>query len=80
MNFQGDILRVEKEHQVLQEQLREAEEKFEQSQSRSLEEVAALEELLKKSIEETEVKLFPLLRGCGIPGISEVSQELGAAT
>ncbi|RLW07523.1 hypothetical protein DV515_00003487, partial [Chloebia gouldiae] len=54
-NQQGDILRVEKEHQVLQEQLREAEEKFEQSQSRSLEEVAALEELLKKRIEETEV-------------------------
>ncbi|NXM18361.1 TTC3 ligase, partial [Ploceus nigricollis] len=54
-NQQGDILRVEKEHQVLQEQLREAEEKFEQSQSRSLEEIAALEGLLKKSIEETEV-------------------------
>ncbi|XP_030919922.1 E3 ubiquitin-protein ligase TTC3 [Geospiza fortis] len=54
-NQQGDILRVEKEHQVLQEQLREAEEKFKQSQSRSLEEIAALEELLKKSIEETEV-------------------------
>ncbi|XP_053792533.1 E3 ubiquitin-protein ligase TTC3 isoform X2 [Vidua chalybeata] len=54
-NQQGDILRVEKEHQVLKEQLREAEEKFEQSQSRSLEEIAALEELLKKSIEETEV-------------------------
>ncbi|XP_059696120.1 E3 ubiquitin-protein ligase TTC3 isoform X2 [Haemorhous mexicanus] len=54
-NQQGDILRVEKEHQVLQEQLREAEEKFEQSQSRSLEEIAALEELLKKCIEETEV-------------------------
>ncbi|NXT04793.1 TTC3 ligase, partial [Prunella fulvescens] len=52
---QGDILRVEKEHQVLQEQLREAEEKFEQSQSRSLEEIAALEELLKKCIGETEV-------------------------
>ncbi|XP_037992049.1 E3 ubiquitin-protein ligase TTC3 [Motacilla alba alba] len=54
-NQQGDILRAEKEHQVLQEQLREAEEKSEQSQSRSLEEIAALEELLKKSIEETEV-------------------------
>uniref|UniRef100_A0A8C9N9B4 RING-type E3 ubiquitin transferase n=1 Tax=Serinus canaria TaxID=9135 RepID=A0A8C9N9B4_SERCA len=54
-NQQGDILRLEKEHQVLQEQLREAEEKFEQSQSRSLEEIAALEELLKKCIEETEV-------------------------
>ncbi|XP_054484400.2 E3 ubiquitin-protein ligase TTC3 isoform X3 [Agelaius phoeniceus] len=54
-NQQGDILRAEKEHQVLQEQLREAQEKFRQSQSRSLEEIAALEELLRKSIEETEV-------------------------
>ncbi|NWS30927.1 TTC3 ligase, partial [Polioptila caerulea] len=54
-NQQGDILRLEKEHQVLKEQLREAEEKFEQLQSRSLEEISALEELLKKSIEETEV-------------------------
>ncbi|NXJ23704.1 TTC3 ligase, partial [Dicrurus megarhynchus] len=54
-NQQGDLLRVEKEHQVLKEQLKEAEEKFEQLQSRSLEEIGALEELLKKSIEETEV-------------------------
>ncbi|XP_066033263.1 E3 ubiquitin-protein ligase TTC3 isoform X2 [Chamaea fasciata] len=54
-NQQGDILRMEKEHQVLKEQLREAEEKFEQLQSRSSEEIDALEKLLKKSIEETEV-------------------------
>ncbi|NXA77556.1 TTC3 ligase, partial [Thryothorus ludovicianus] len=54
-NQQGDILRMEKEHQVLKEQLREAEEKSEQLQSRSLEEIGALEELLKKSVEETEV-------------------------
>ncbi|NWV32144.1 TTC3 ligase, partial [Grantiella picta] len=54
-NHQGDILRMEKEHQVLKEQLKEAEEKFEQLQSRSLEETGALEELLKKSIEETKV-------------------------
>ncbi|NWU87682.1 TTC3 ligase, partial [Onychorhynchus coronatus] len=54
-NQQGDILRVEKEHQVLKEQLKEAEEKFEQLQSRSSEEVGALEELLRKSVEETEV-------------------------
>ncbi|NWW72686.1 TTC3 ligase, partial [Climacteris rufus] len=54
-NQEGDILRMEKEHQVLQEQLREAEEKLEQFQSRSLEEVGALQELLKKSTEETEV-------------------------
>ncbi|NWX29202.1 TTC3 ligase, partial [Notiomystis cincta] len=54
-NHQGDILRMEKEHQVLQEQLKEAEEKFEQLQSRSLEEIWALQDLLKKSVEETEV-------------------------
>ncbi|KAM9300003.1 E3 ubiquitin-protein ligase TTC3 isoform 3-T3 [Morus bassanus] len=52
---QGDILRMEKEHQVLKEQLQEAEEKYEQLQSRSSEEISALKELLKKSVEETEV-------------------------
>ncbi|XP_072702580.1 E3 ubiquitin-protein ligase TTC3 isoform X3 [Ciconia boyciana] len=52
---QGDILRMEKEHQVLREQLKEAEEKYEQLESRSSEEISALKELLKKSVEETEV-------------------------
>ncbi|NXS60156.1 TTC3 ligase, partial [Brachypteracias leptosomus] len=52
---QGDILRMEKEHQVLKEQLKEAEEKHEQLQSRSSEEISAVKELLKKSVEETEV-------------------------
>ncbi|NXJ46571.1 TTC3 ligase, partial [Spizaetus tyrannus] len=52
---QGDILRMEKEHQVLKEQLKEAQEKYEQLQSRSLEEISALKELLKKNVEETEV-------------------------
>ncbi|NXV34967.1 TTC3 ligase, partial [Rissa tridactyla] len=52
---QGDILRMEKEHQVLKEQLKEAQEKYEQLQSRSSEEISALKELLKKSVEETEV-------------------------
>ncbi|KFP24113.1 E3 ubiquitin-protein ligase TTC3, partial [Colius striatus] len=52
---QGDILRMEKEHQVLKEQLKEAQEKYEQLQSRSSEEISALEELLKKTIEETEI-------------------------
>lgn len=46
---------MEKEHQVLKEQLKEAQEKYEQLQSRSLEEISALKELLKKNIEETEV-------------------------
>ncbi|NXT45930.1 TTC3 ligase, partial [Pluvianellus socialis] len=52
---QGDILRMEKEHQVLKEQLKEAQEKYEQLQSRSSEEIGALKELLKKSVEETKV-------------------------
>ncbi|NXW59428.1 TTC3 ligase, partial [Eurystomus gularis] len=52
---QGDILRMEKEHQVLKEQLKEAQEKHEQLQSRSSEEISAVNELLKKSVEETEV-------------------------
>ncbi|XP_029876463.1 E3 ubiquitin-protein ligase TTC3 isoform X3 [Aquila chrysaetos chrysaetos] len=52
---QGDILRMEKEHQVLKEQLKEAQEKYEQLQSRSLEEISVLKELLKKNVEETEV-------------------------
>ncbi|NXL67743.1 TTC3 ligase, partial [Chordeiles acutipennis] len=52
---QGDMLRMEKEHQVLKEQLKEAQEKYEQLQSRSSEEISALKELLKKSVEETEV-------------------------
>ncbi|NWH57752.1 TTC3 ligase, partial [Geococcyx californianus] len=52
---QGDIIRMEKEHRVLQEQLKEAQEKYEQLQSRSLEETDALKELLRKSVEETEV-------------------------
>ncbi|KFO88570.1 E3 ubiquitin-protein ligase TTC3, partial [Buceros rhinoceros silvestris] len=52
---QGDILRMEKEHQVLQEQLKEAQEKYEQLQSRSSEEIGALEELLQTSVGETEI-------------------------
>ncbi|NXJ61984.1 TTC3 ligase, partial [Rostratula benghalensis] len=52
---QGDILRMEKEHQVLKEQLKEAQEKHEQLQSRNSEEINALKELLKKCVEETEV-------------------------
>ncbi|XP_009694680.1 PREDICTED: E3 ubiquitin-protein ligase TTC3-like, partial [Cariama cristata] len=52
---QGDILRMEKEHQVLKEQLKEAQEKYEQLESRSSEEISAVKELLKKSVEETEV-------------------------
>ncbi|NXE49779.1 TTC3 ligase, partial [Casuarius casuarius] len=52
---QGDILRMEKEHQVLKEQLKEAQEKYEQLQSRSSEEISVLEELLKKSVEEIEI-------------------------
>ncbi|NXH10808.1 TTC3 ligase, partial [Bucco capensis] len=52
---QGDILRMEKEHQVLKEKVKEAQEKCERLQSRSSEEISASKELQKKSIEETEV-------------------------
>lgn len=51
---------MEKEHQVLQEQLKEAQEKYEQLQSRSSEEIGALEELLKKSVGETEVMFLSM--------------------
>ncbi|XP_032304795.1 E3 ubiquitin-protein ligase TTC3 isoform X8 [Coturnix japonica] len=49
---QGDILRMEKEHQVLKEQLKEAQEKYEQLENRSSEEINVLEELIKKIVEE----------------------------
>uniref|UniRef100_A0A8C4XXR1 RING-type E3 ubiquitin transferase n=1 Tax=Gopherus evgoodei TaxID=1825980 RepID=A0A8C4XXR1_9SAUR len=52
---QGDILRMEKEHQVLQEQLKEAKEKYEQLQCRSSEETSVLEEQLKKRVEENKI-------------------------
>ncbi|NXI90226.1 TTC3 ligase, partial [Psophia crepitans] len=52
---EGDSLRMEKEHQLLKEQLKEAQEKYDRIQSRSSEEISALKELLKKSVEETEV-------------------------
>ncbi|XP_027731235.1 E3 ubiquitin-protein ligase TTC3 isoform X2 [Vombatus ursinus] len=52
---QGDILRMEKEHQVLQEQLKEAREKYEQLKYRSTEETRELEEKLKRTMEENKI-------------------------
>uniref|UniRef100_A0A8C8R812 RING-type E3 ubiquitin transferase n=1 Tax=Pelusios castaneus TaxID=367368 RepID=A0A8C8R812_9SAUR len=52
---QGDILRMEKEHHVLQKQLQEAKEKYEHLQCRSSEETNALEEHLKKRVEENKI-------------------------
>ncbi|XP_069058643.1 E3 ubiquitin-protein ligase TTC3-like [Pleurodeles waltl] len=52
---QGDILRMEKEHQVLQEQLKEATEKYELSKSRNSDEVALGKEQLQKVIEENKI-------------------------
>ncbi|XP_056653054.1 E3 ubiquitin-protein ligase TTC3 isoform X3 [Monodelphis domestica] len=52
---QGDILRMEKEHQVLQEQLKEAKEKYEQLKCRSTEETRELEEKLKRTMEENKI-------------------------
>ncbi|XP_044298146.1 E3 ubiquitin-protein ligase TTC3 isoform X3 [Varanus komodoensis] len=48
---QGDTLRMEKEHQVLQEQLKEASEKYEQLKSRSAKEISVLEDELLLLIE-----------------------------
>ncbi|XP_060090251.1 E3 ubiquitin-protein ligase TTC3 [Heteronotia binoei] len=48
---QGDMLRMEKEHQVLQEQLKDANGKYEQVKCRSSEEISVLEEELKRNIE-----------------------------
>lgn len=51
---------MEKEHQVLKEQLKEAQEKYEQLQSRSSEETSALKELIKRNVQETEVMFLSL--------------------
>ncbi|XP_065597809.1 E3 ubiquitin-protein ligase TTC3 isoform X2 [Cyrtonyx montezumae] len=50
---QGDILRMEKEHRVLKEQLKEAQEKYEQLRNRNSEEIGVLEELIKKTVQES---------------------------
>uniref|UniRef100_A0ABM5FXV1 RING-type E3 ubiquitin transferase n=1 Tax=Pogona vitticeps TaxID=103695 RepID=A0ABM5FXV1_9SAUR len=47
----GDMLRMEKEHQVLQEQLKEASEKYEQLKCRSSKETSDLEEKLLLLVE-----------------------------
>ncbi|XP_069492191.1 E3 ubiquitin-protein ligase TTC3 [Ambystoma mexicanum] len=52
---QGDILRLEKEHQVLQEQLKEATEKYELSKFRNTEEITAVEKQLQKVTEENKI-------------------------
>lgn len=46
---------MEKEHRVLKEQLKEAQDKHEQLEGGSSGEVSALKEQLKKSVEKTEV-------------------------
>lgn len=51
---------MEKEHQVLKEQLKEAQEKYEQLQNRSSEEITVLEELIKKIVEEKGVTFLPV--------------------
>lgn len=52
---QGDILRMEKEHQVLREQLKEATEKYELSKSRNTDEVTLVKEQLQKVLEENKI-------------------------
>ncbi|KAJ7320569.1 hypothetical protein JRQ81_020080 [Phrynocephalus forsythii] len=57
---QGDMLRMEKEHQVLQEQLKEASEKCEQLKSRSSTEISILEEKLLLLAEGNKVSKIEL--------------------
>nr|XP_033804507.1 E3 ubiquitin-protein ligase TTC3 isoform X2 [Geotrypetes seraphini] len=52
---QGDILRIEKEHRVLQEQLKEATEKYDQLQNRSRADITAIEEQLQKTVDEQKI-------------------------
>ncbi|XP_043927960.1 E3 ubiquitin-protein ligase TTC3 [Protopterus annectens] len=52
---QGDILRTEKEHSVLQEQLKEGRNKFEQLQAHSNEETSASADELKVAIERNQI-------------------------
>ncbi|XP_077930216.1 E3 ubiquitin-protein ligase TTC3 isoform X5 [Halichoerus grypus] len=52
---QGDILQIEKEYQVLQEQLKEACENYEQRKLEGSEETRDLEEKLKRNLEENKI-------------------------
>ncbi|KAB1284057.1 E3 ubiquitin-protein ligase TTC3 [Camelus dromedarius] len=55
---QGDISQIEKEYQVLQEQLKVARENYEQRNNEGSEETRDLEEKLKRNIEENKVILY----------------------
>ncbi|XP_064434968.1 E3 ubiquitin-protein ligase TTC3 isoform X4 [Mirounga angustirostris] len=55
---QGDILQIEKESQVLQEQLKEACENYEQRKLEGSEETRDLEEKLKRNLEENKVSVL----------------------
>ncbi|XP_058379067.1 E3 ubiquitin-protein ligase TTC3 isoform X3 [Diceros bicornis minor] len=52
---QGDISQIEKEYQVLQEQLKEACENYEQRKLKGSEETRDLEEKLKRNLEENKI-------------------------
>ncbi|KAM8976982.1 E3 ubiquitin-protein ligase TTC3 [Pelodytes ibericus] len=52
---QGDILRMEKEHQVLKEQLKETTEKYDHLHNRYQEEITGLNRLIKETIEKNTI-------------------------
>ncbi|XP_041437100.1 E3 ubiquitin-protein ligase TTC3 [Xenopus laevis] len=52
---QGDILRIEKEHLVLQDQLKEATEKYDHLQSRCKEEISGLQKQIKETVETKKI-------------------------
>ncbi|XP_069744958.1 E3 ubiquitin-protein ligase TTC3 isoform X2 [Narcine bancroftii] len=53
-NQQGDILRIDKEYNVLQHQLQEAEEKYDQLANHSKVEIIALEEKMSEAVHKNE--------------------------
>jgi E3 ubiquitin-protein ligase TTC3 len=62
--FKGEISRIEKEYYVLQEQLKEACENYEQVKLRSSEETRDLEDKLRRNTEESTVILSETLLRC----------------
>nr|XP_037845435.1 E3 ubiquitin-protein ligase TTC3-like [Chlorocebus sabaeus] len=57
---QGEVSRIEKEYQVLQDQLKEACENYEQIKLKGLEETRDLEEKLKRHLEENKMSKMEL--------------------
>lgn len=58
---QGDILRMEKEHVVLRDQLQEATDKYDNLQTRYQEEISGLEEQIRNAVESCKIAKVELV-------------------